>query len=136
MGTVYLTCLIIGFFFAIISALSAYNLQIDFEEEILFLSPSTIAAFITVFGGTGLFLINYSSLHSALTLFLAITFALFISFLLFFLVILPLYKSRKSNPHSETDFIGQFTEIIPPCTQEKKWADYVLDGFYHLIAPK
>ena len=135
MATVYLICLLIGFFFALISAIGALDLHIGFEGDLPILSPSTIAAFITVFGGSGLFLIHYSTLSPSIILLLAIICALFLSLLVFFLVILPLQKSQKSSAHSEQEMVGHYAEVVTPIYPGKKGEIIYIQGGSRLSAP-
>jgi len=69
------------------------------------LKPITIAAFVTVFGGTGMIFLNnnYSALISV-TVAAAIGFT--VSYLLYRLIVVPLYKAQNTSAVSQKELIG------------------------------
>ncbi|SCZ05877.1 NfeD family protein [Alkaliphilus peptidifermentans] len=74
------------------------------------LKPTIIAAFVTVFGGVGLMVINkgYSDI---LALLIGTIFAFFVSILMYKLIIVPLHK-RQTVAHSNKSLIGHEARVI------------------------
>jgi hypothetical protein len=69
------------------------------------LKPVTIAAFATVFGGTGMILLknNYSGLFSVTA---AAALGLTVSYLLYRLIIVPLYNAQSTSAVSQRELVG------------------------------
>lgn len=75
------------------------------------LKPITIAAFITVFGGTGMILLknNYSALFSIVA---AAALGLTVSYLLYRLIIVPLHNAQNTSAVSQKDLIGSLAYAV------------------------
>ncbi|MDF2519994.1 MAG: hypothetical protein K0R84_622 [Clostridia bacterium] len=69
------------------------------------LKPITIAAFVTVFGGTGMILLKngYSALIS---LVLSAAIGFMISYLLYRFIVVPLYRAQNTSAVSQAELIG------------------------------
>lgn len=69
------------------------------------IKPITIAAFVTVFGGTGMILMrdNYGSLLSAV---IAAALGFIVSFILYRFIVVPLYKAQNTSAVSQIELIG------------------------------
>lgn len=114
METVYLICFIIGLLYALITVVFGNVFDFDFGIDggsLPFISPTTIAAFITVFGGTGVFLSYLYSIPTSIILLISLFLALAGAALMFFIVVLPLAKAQKSSAMSNRDMIGRTAEI-------------------------
>lgn len=78
------------------------------------LKPACIAAFITVFGGSGILLLPHFS--HLLTVFLAGLLGLMVAFLLYRFIIVPLHKAQNTSAVEKQSLIGsnaKVTEKIP-----------------------
>lgn len=78
------------------------------------LKPACIAAFITVFGGSGILLLPYFG--NLLSLMLAGLIGLIVAFLLYRFVIVPLHKAQNTSAVEKQSLIGsnaRVTEKIP-----------------------
>jgi hypothetical protein len=79
------------------------------------LKPITIAAFVTVFGGTGMILIrnNFNPLISAAA---AAALGFVVSFVLYRFIVVPLYKAQNTSAVSQIEIIGSLAHAALPMT--------------------
>ncbi|GAA0360159.1 NfeD family protein [Bacillus horti] len=138
METVYLICFFVGFLYAIVSIIFGNIFDIEFDIEggsLPYLSPTTIAAFVTVFGGTGVFLSYVYALPTTLTLLISIFLALVGAAIMFFVVVLPLYKAQKSSAFSNRDMIGRTGEVTTIILEQGRGEVIYEQGGSRLTAP-
>jgi membrane protein implicated in regulation of membrane protease activity len=91
-------------------ALDAFNFGSDFGTGSLgFLKPAVIAAFITVFGGTGLLLLRFSDTFWVLSL--AATLAAAVAYVLYRFVIIPLNKAQNTSAVEIQSLIGHKAKV-------------------------
>lgn len=100
-----------------------------------YLSPTVIAAFITVFGGTGAFLTITGGLSPFFTALISFVIALILTLVIMFAVILPLYRAQKSAAYSSKDMVGKLAEVITPIEPGMKGEIIYEQGGSRLSAP-
>ena len=132
MESVLLILFIIGAVFAILSVIVGD--MFDFEA-IPYVSPTLIAAFATVFGGLGYYLLKTTTWHVSIVLIIAMISAVFISVLLFFLVILPLNEAEKSTAVSQEEMIEQLAIVTVVIRGDEKGEIIYTQGYGRLNAP-
>jgi len=136
MEKVLLICFIIGILFAVVSVLLGDFFDDSFHIEAFpYLSPTTIAAFITVFGGVGLLLLKTTTLITALVLVIAVISALAVTAMLFFLVILPLSQAEHSDAGFQHEMVGKYAEVIVSIEGSSKGEIIYQQGASRLNAP-
>lgn len=69
------------------------------------LKPITIAAFVTVFGGTGMILLK-NDLSAWVSLIIASAIGFTVSFILYRFIVVPLYKAQNTSAVSQAELIG------------------------------
>lgn len=138
METVYLICFIIGFLYAIISVVFGNVFDVDFGIDggsLPFLSPTTIASFVTVFGGTGVFLSYVYALPTSIILLISLFLALAGATLMFFVVVMPLMKAQKSSAYSNRDMIGRNAEVSTVIVEDGRGEIIYEQGGSRLSSP-
>jgi len=100
-----------------------------------YLSPTAIAAFITVFGGTGAFLSITGHTPPLLRAVISLVVAVALTSLILFAVILPLYRAEKSAAYSSKDMVGRLAEVITPIEPGMKGEIIYEQGGSRLSAP-
>jgi membrane protein implicated in regulation of membrane protease activity len=111
--TLFTICFITGIVFAILSFLFGELIHLDVSiGDFPILSPTVISSFITVFGGTGLYLLKTTHLHLPAVLGISISLAVLLSLAMIFLVIYPLHKASVSLSKNQRDAIGLVAEVI------------------------
>lgn len=78
------------------------------------LDPVVIGGALTSFGGTGILLTEYSTVHPALIFILALMAAILLSLLIFLAYVKPLRNSENSTGFSIHDLSGKIGEVITP----------------------
>jgi membrane protein implicated in regulation of membrane protease activity len=106
---------VIGFLFGQIFDFLGLDGGMDFHGDflgfiILPLKPVTLAAFVTVFGGTGMILTHKGVGVLAATI-LSLGAGLVIALLIFRLIIVPLQKAQSTSAISQSELIGR-TAIV------------------------
>ncbi|KIL36777.1 hypothetical protein SD71_05900 [Cohnella kolymensis] len=88
----------IGVGYAVLSAVFGGLFGLDFHAgELPYLSPTIIAAFLTVFGGIGYILLHTTGLPVLPAAGLSLLAALAVSCTVLFLVVIPLYAAQKGQ---------------------------------------
>lgn len=113
METLYLTLFLLGTVYAVVTVIFGDIFQIDVATgDLPFLSPTTIASFVTVFGGVGYFLSVNTGMNPVIITAISIIGAVMLASLMFFLVVLPLSRAEKSAAASSKGMIGHTAEVI------------------------
>ncbi len=74
-------------------------------------NPLTVVGGLTVFGGMGILLTQYSSLHPGYVLLLALIAAIVLSVLLYFFYVKPMEQSENSTGYSMAELAGSIGEV-------------------------
>lgn len=138
MEVVYLTLFIIGVAYAVLSVIFGDIFDIQFElgaASLPIISPTTIAAFATVFGGSGYYLSANTGIHPIVIAGLSIMLSLLVTALLFFFVVLPLHNSEKTAAYSEKEMIGKTAEVVTLIEPGSKGEIVYEQGGSRLSAP-
>ncbi|GGD65269.1 NfeD family protein [Paenibacillus nasutitermitis] len=122
METLFLSCLIGGALFSVVTVIFGDWLSVAFDGALDFLSteghpiiqPMSIVGGITVFGGAGLLLHRYSPLSTGMDIAAAAAAAIAASFVVFFLYIKPMQRSENSTGFSLKDLAGSIAEVMVP----------------------
>ena len=122
METVFMTCLIGGVLFALISLIfgdllsHALDGALNFvsADSLTFLQPMTLVGSITVFGGAGLLLSKYSMFGIAAIVLLSICIAIAAGTAVFFLYVKPMENSENSIAFTLRSLSGLAGEVIVP----------------------
>jgi membrane-bound ClpP family serine protease len=136
--TIYLICFAIGFLYALATIIfgSVFDVEMGLDGGSLpFISPITIASFITVFGGTGLFLSSLFPWAAVIILLISMALALVGAFGMFFIVVIPLHKAQKSAAFSNKDMIGKFAEVATSIIKKERGEIIYEQGGSRLSAP-
>ncbi len=115
METMYLILFIAGLAYAVLTIFIGDIFDFHFDlsgGHLPFISPTTIGAFITVFGGCGFFLSEKTGMNGILIAAISLILAMLVSIMMFFLVVVPLHKSEKSAAYSTSEMIGKTAEVI------------------------
>jgi hypothetical protein len=126
METMYLACLIVGILYAVVSVIfgdwlsQALDGVFDFlsSEGWSFLQPMTLVGSITVFGGAGYLLTEYSALGGWSILLLAALIAAAAGAAVYFLYVRPMENSENSIAFSMQSLPGALGEVIVPIPGE------------------
>lgn len=117
MVEVYWSCLAFGVLFTLVTVVlgdlvsSALGGALDFLS-MDYLNPTVLAVGITVFGGTGITLHEYSPLPGLLVLAAAVAAAGFIGFLAARYLVKPMRKTENSTAYSMKGLAGRLGEVI------------------------
>lgn len=122
METLFLSCLIAGILFAIISVLLGDWLSASLDGMLDFLSvegyslfrPTVIASWVTVFGGAGLLLYRYTELGNVMVLVLTFLIASALAWGMYLIYIRPMEQSENSIGFSIQELTGVIAEVIVP----------------------
>ncbi|GMK37383.1 hypothetical protein PCCS19_04360 [Paenibacillus sp. CCS19] len=125
METLFLSCLIGGILFAIISVLLGDWISASLDGALDFLSvegyslfrPTVIASWITVFGGAGLLLHEYTKLGTITVLILTFLIASAFAVGLYLSYIRPMEQSENSVGFSIHELVGLLGEVLVPIPQ-------------------
>ncbi|WP_068618204.1 NfeD family protein [Paenibacillus tuaregi] len=138
METLFLVLFLIGLVFAVLSIFvgDIFHLHVDVSGgHFPYLSPTTIAAFITVFGGLGYFLIINTSLSQVLISAISVFAAIVVSACMFFFIVVPLQAAHKSTARSAKDLIGKSAVVVSPITGDSRGEIVYEQGGTRLSAP-
>lgn len=137
MDTLYLLLFAIGVIYAVITIFlgDIFDFHLDFGGQFPFLSPTTIATFVTVFGGCGYVLERNTSWNGVLVAFISFASAVVSAILMFLFVMLPLYRAEKSAAKSAREMIGQTAEVVTVIMQGAKGEILYEQGGVRLSAP-
>lgn len=106
---------LIGAGYAVLSLVFGDLLGFDFHPGGLpVLSPTVIAAFLTVFGGTGWLLLSQTSWTPLAAAAVSLLVALAVSTVVLFFVVIPLEAAQKGVAPSAKQMIGMEAEVITP----------------------
>lgn len=122
METLFLSCLIGGVLFAIISVLLGDWLSASLDGALDFLSvegyslfrPTVIASWVTIFGGAGLLLHEYTELSNKAVLILTFLIASALAVGLYLAYIRPMERSENSVGFSIRELTGLIGEVMVP----------------------
>ncbi|WP_168121981.1 protease [Paenibacillus sp. HB172176] len=122
METLFMTCLVGGILFALISLIfgdllsHALDGALNFisADSLSFLQPMTLVGGITVFGGAGYLLTKYSMLGAAAVVVLALLIAIAAGTAVFFLYVRPMENSENSIAFTLRSLSGLPGEVIVP----------------------
>ncbi|WP_187768043.1 protease [Paenibacillus sp. PL91] len=126
METLFMSCLIGGILYALVSVIFGdwLGLLLDGALDFLsldghsWLSPTALVGGITVFGGAGLMLERYTSLGASAVLLVALLIALIAGTGVFFLYIKPMEQSENSIAFSLNGMSGMLGEVLVPIPAE------------------
>ena len=136
--TLYLILFIVGVIYAVITIFlgDIFNLQFDAGGgQLPYLSPTTIGAFVTTFGGVGYYLSMNAGWGAGIIALIALISALFLSSLMFFFVVLPLMRADKSAAKSAEEMIGKTAEVVTIIMDGSKGEIVYEQGGVRLSAP-
>lgn len=119
METVYWILFGVGIVMAVVTILFGDVFEIA-TGSVPYLSPSVIAAFMTVFGGTGAFLTTAGIMAPIPSAFISFIVSIALTLIMLFTIILQLHRAQKSAAYSSKDMIGKLAEVITPIEQGKK----------------
>jgi membrane-bound ClpP family serine protease len=134
----YIICFFVGFIYAIFSMLFGNVFDFEFDIDgggLPYFSPITIASFVTVFGGSGLFLSHFVLLPAPIILVISVLVAVMTAAAMLFFVVVPLYKAQKSSAFSDRDMVGRFGEVITPILLMERGEIIYEQGGSRLSAP-
>lgn len=125
MELLFWSCLVGGILYAVVSVIfsdaisEAVDGALDFVsgDALPWLQPMTLVSGITIFGGAGLMLEQYTSLGTALVLLLAAMIAILLGMAVYFLYVRPMENSENSTGYSLQELGGKMGEVlvsIPP----------------------
>lgn len=137
METLYLILFAVGAIYAVITIFlgDIFDFRLDFGGQFPFLSPTTIATFVTVFGGCGYVLERNTDWNGLLIAFLSFITADLLALLMFLFVMLPLYRAEKSAAKSALDMIGKTAEVVTVIMHGAKGEILYEQGGVRLSAP-
>ncbi|MGO4543738.1 protease [Paenibacillus sp. 2TAB23] len=122
METLFLSCLIGGILYALVSVVfgdwlgQAFDGALDFLslDGHSWLSPTALVGSITVFGGAGFMLQKYTAFGSGAIVTVAILIAIVVGMGMFFLYIKPMEQSENSIAFSRDGMSGMLGEVLVP----------------------
>ena len=110
----YLVMLCVGAGFIVISLVAGELFEIE-GTGFFFVRPILIAAFLAIFGATGL--VIGQAFGPTITFAISISVAFIIAFLINRLVIVPLYKLQNTSVHDKQSLIGIGAKVSSPIPQ-------------------
>ena len=122
METLFLSCLIGGILYALVSVVFGDWLGQTLDGALDFLSldghswmsPTALVGGITVFGGAGIMLGRYTALGAAAIVIIALLIALIAGTAVFFLYIKPMEQSENSIAFSLNGLSGMLGDVLVP----------------------
>ncbi len=122
MVDLYCGCLAGGIIFALISFIFGDMLGDMFDgifdaisvDGVDFIHPMVIVGGITVFGGSGILLSQYTPLVPGLVALFSLLSALIMSVLVYFAYVRPMKNSENSIGYSVQDLVGKIGEVVIP----------------------
>lgn len=118
----YWICLISGVLFAVVTIVFGDILGDIFGgffdalsvDHLDFLQPMVLVGGITVFGGSGIMLSQYTPLEPFPTAIVSLMTSIAVSFLVFFSYVKPMKNSENSTGFSIKDLVGKIGEVTIP----------------------
>lgn len=118
----YWGCFTGGILFAVISLIFGDVLSDIFDgifdavsfDHADFIHPMVIVGGITVFGGSGILLSQYTRLEPSMVAWLSLLSALIISAVVYFAYVKPMKNSENSTGFSVQDLVGKIGEVVTP----------------------
>ncbi|SHH81804.1 protease [Desulfosporosinus lacus] len=118
----YWICLIGGVLFAMVTIVFGDLLGDIFGgifdslsmDHLDFLQPMVLVGAITIFGGSGIMLSQYTLLDPFLTASVSLMIAIAVSILVYFSYVKPMKNSENSTGFSMKDLVGKIGEVIVP----------------------
>jgi membrane-bound ClpP family serine protease len=83
-----------------------------------FIQPMTLVGGVTIFGGMGILLHEYTSLKALFIIIFALVISLFLSVLMYFFYIKPMSHAENSTGYSIMEHVGKLGEVITPIPQD------------------
>lgn len=119
MLSIYWGCLFGGLIFALVVLIFGDLLGDAFQglshslsfDHLDFLQPMVLVSGITVFGGTGVVLTQYTLLSLGTVMILSLILAVLLSILIYFAYVKPMKNSENSTAYSMQDLVGQTGEV-------------------------
>lgn|GEM_PF-635905 len=126
METLFLSCLVGGIVFAIVSVLFGDLLSSALGGALDFLSldgyhvfnPTLIFSWITVFGGSGILLHRYTDAGNFAVVMLSILIATLLAWCIYFLYVRPMARSEHSIAYSIQELTGAIAEVLVPIPEQ------------------
>lgn len=121
MQELYWGCLIGGVIFTLVTVLIGDVVghfihgvlgALSFDAHVF--QPVVVVGGITVFGGAGVLLTQYTSLSVSITLLLSLFLAILLSIPVYFFYVKPMQHSENSTGFSMQDLIGKLGEVTVP----------------------
>lgn len=116
MQLLFTVCLGVGIGYTIISFIlgNLFNVgdvsgDIDTGSSVSFFKPTSIAAFLTVFGGMGLVFLNSFNFITVVSL--SSIFGIFVAYLLHRFVLIPLHNAQNTSTVEKQSLIGSTAKI-------------------------
>lgn len=134
METVYWILFGVGIVIAVLTILFGDVFEIA-TGSVPYLSPSVIAAFMTVFGGTGAFLTTAGIMAPIPSAFISLIVSIVLTSIILFTIILPLHRAQKSAAYSSKEMVGKLAEVITPIEPGTKGEIIYEQGGSRLSAP-
>lgn len=122
MEALFWGCLFGGILYAVVAIIfgdilsSALDGALDFLslEGMPWMQPMTLVGGITVFGGAGLLLEQYTDLSTGMVLAAALFAAVVIGAGVYFLYVRPMAQTENSTGYYERDMAGKLAEVLVP----------------------
>ncbi len=119
---VYWGCLILGVLFSIVTVLFGDLIGQFFDGMLDFLSvdgphfmqPMVLVGGVTVFGGSGILLTQYTYIGASVIAGLSLIIAIFLSIIVYFCYVRPMQNAENSIGYSIQDLIGKIAEVSVP----------------------
>jgi membrane protein implicated in regulation of membrane protease activity len=127
----YWSCLAFGVLFTLVTVVlgdlvsHAVGGALDFLS-LDYLNPTSLAIGITVFGGAGILLDEYTGLAGLLVIGAALLLAGFIAYLITRYLVLPLRKAESSTAYSMSKLAGRLGEVITPIPEGGGFGEVLL----------
>lgn len=117
---IYWGCLAGGIIFALVTLIFGDLLGDAFQglfhslsfDHLEFLQPMVLVSGITVFGGTGVVLTQYTSLNPSPVVGISLMLAIVLTIIIYFAYVKPMKNSENSTAYSMGDLVGLTGEVI------------------------
>jgi membrane protein implicated in regulation of membrane protease activity len=119
---IYWGCLVFGALFAIVVVIFGdfighfFSGLFDFlpAQGVHFIQPTVVVGGVTVFGGAGIVLTEYSPFSVRMIIVLSLLLAVLLSVSVYFLYVKPMRNTENSTGFSIQDFVGRIGEVMTP----------------------
>jgi membrane-bound ClpP family serine protease len=136
METLMLVLFCIGAGYAVLSLVIGDWIGVDLHPgDLPFLSPTVVATFVTVFGGTGYMLLHRTGWTALPVAVLSLLAAVAVSSAVLFLVVIPLHAAEKGAAPSAKHMIGLQAEVITAIESQRLGEIIYLQGGTRNNAP-